>query len=148
MIGENKELKGAKQSKALSDVVLQASNTRPEKIKRKYVRPEDMLIGPNEMFPTKGTGTEFLARDGAKISTSGEIMNTYSPGDLYTNLGFEPLNETGKQRKFGIGGMLEDFAGTGVGQALVGGGGGPQAALLGGIGSLIGGGKGRQTGVS
>jgi len=83
----------------VSDVVLQAANTRPERIKNKYIRPEDSKIsGMNPL----GTGTNYLAaRNGA------EIQNTYAPDVIYTDLGYEPLNDSNKVKDFKKGGKLK-----------------------------------------
>jgi len=85
----------------VSDVVLQAQRSRPERSKNKYVRPEDQLFeNPNPL----GTGTNYLAAaNGAMIpGNPTEIQNTYSPNVMYSDLGYEPLNESNlKQYKKG-----------------------------------------------
>jgi hypothetical protein len=85
----------------VSDVVLQAQATRPERSKNKYVRPEDQLI---QNANPLGTGTNYLAAaNGAMIpGNPTEIQNTYAPNVMYTDLGYEPLNESNlKQYKKG-----------------------------------------------
>jgi hypothetical protein len=67
-LGAEKEAaKAAKQQKTVSGLQLTASATRPEETQRRYVRPEDVTIQPNQMFPTYGVGTNVLARDGRFI---------------------------------------------------------------------------------
>ena len=67
-LGAEKEAaKAAKQQKTVSGLQLTASATRPEQIQRRYVRPEDVTIQPNQMFPTYGVGTNVLARNGKFI---------------------------------------------------------------------------------
>lgn len=64
---EKKAVKVAQQTQQLSDLSLQAANTRPEQTQRKYVRPEDMITSGNQVAPTQGTGTNILAEDGASV---------------------------------------------------------------------------------
>lgn len=64
---EKKAVKVAQQTQQLSDLSLQAANTRPEQTQRKYVRPEDMVTSGNQVAPTQGTGTNILAEDGASV---------------------------------------------------------------------------------
>ena len=85
----------------VSDVVLQAQRSRPERSKNKYVRPEDQLF---ENANPLGTGTNYLAAaNGAMIpGNPTEIQNTYAPNVMYSDLGYEPLNESNlKQYKKG-----------------------------------------------
>jgi hypothetical protein len=94
-LGAEKEAaKAAKQQKTVSGLQLTASATRPEQIQRRYVRPEDVAIQPNQMFPTYGVGTNVLARNGVRLQGGGEIQNTYAPDYLYDDLGYEPLNDS------------------------------------------------------
>jgi hypothetical protein len=59
--------KDAEQQLAVSNIALAASKTRPEEIKRKYVRPEDIKNTGEEFFPIYGVGTNVLAKDGRFI---------------------------------------------------------------------------------
>jgi hypothetical protein len=86
--------KAARQARDVSKVTLAASATRPEETKRRYVTPWDNPVQPNQMFPTYGVGTNVLARDGVRLQGGGEIQNTYAPGYLYDDLGYEPLNDS------------------------------------------------------
>lgn len=65
---ERQQLKSAQQTQQLSDLALKASNTRPEKTQRRYVRPEDMVTTGNQLSPSYGTGTNILAQDGVTVS--------------------------------------------------------------------------------
>lgn len=105
-----KEKDRSKQFAALSGVVKQASGTRPEAVKRKYFRPEDVAIQPNEMFPTQGVGTNYLKNGG------GIRLKKYQQG--------------------GQAGLAEERARLAGGPARPAG----PAGLAGGLGSLIGGG--------
>jgi hypothetical protein len=86
----------------------QAAALRPEPINRKYVRPEDTIIQPGQMFPNYGVGTNILAaEDGATIGGNpGEIQNTYDPYNLYDDLGYEPLNDSNKLKSYQLGGDI------------------------------------------
>lgn len=96
---EEKQRQQAKQFSLVSDVVAKAAESRPEKVKRKYVRPEDIAIQPNQMFPSQGVGTNYLAKNGA------EIQNTYAPNNtLYSDLAYEPLDDSNKVKQFQFGG--------------------------------------------
>ncbi len=139
LIGGAKMLNQQKQDKqqahqfaAVSNVVEKATETRPEKVKRKYVRPEDTAIQPDQMFPSQGVGTNYLSGKNG-VSIVGEIQNTYAPNTLYTDLGYEPLNDSGKVKQFQFGG---DLLGSQVGN------------IGGSLGSFIGGGQGNASGES
>jgi hypothetical protein len=98
---QRKAINKAYQARELSELVLQASSTR-EKAKRKYVRPEDYIAQPGQLGNPYGSGTNFLAKNGRMIGGNPtEIQNMYNPGDMYTDLGFEPMGETLKQYRQG-----------------------------------------------
>lgn len=97
---EKKARKQAQQAKALSEVTLAASRTRPEQIQRRYVTPWDNPVQPGQMFPVNGVGTNVLAKDGA------EIQNTYAPGTLYDDLGYAPLNNPDQVKQYYYGGGI------------------------------------------
>ena len=93
---QKKAIKKADQSAQLSGLSLQASQTM-EKPKNQYVRPEDSLVQPGQLGNPYGTGTNYLgAKNGTMIGGNPtEIQNTYAPtGDLYRDLGYEPLEES------------------------------------------------------
>jgi len=123
-------LEEAEQQAALSGVFSQAAMSRPvQQPRRQYVRPEDVILQPQQMFPSYGVGTNVLAQDGAMIGGNPtEIMNVYNPGTMYTDLGYEPLNDSNKVKAFKKGGKLKQaqsgwMQGTGFGNFMTGGGG-------------------------
>jgi hypothetical protein len=61
---EKEALKKAQQSAKVSDVMLQASQTRETLPERRYVRPEDVVNSGEEFFPTYGVGTNVLETGG------------------------------------------------------------------------------------
>ena len=126
MIGDqNRQLREAEQDAKLTGVQAQAAALRPQPINRRYVRPEDALMQPEQMFPTYGVGTNILAaEDGATIGgIPGEIQNTYAPIDLYEDLGYEPLSDSDKLKSYQLGGDIGsggfgDFMNSGGNQLL------------------------------
>ena len=106
--GEKDALNLAKQSKMVSDVSLQAANTRPEETRRRYVRPEDMAFGTEEMGSPYGIGTNYLSRNGSVIGGNPtEIQNTYAPDNtLYDDLGYEPLEDSDQVKQYRLGGPM------------------------------------------
>ena len=173
MIGAQREAKQqAKQQAQLTGLFSKAAETRPEEIERRYVRPEDVMVQPDQLFPSYGVGTNVLAEDGAVISqiggNPGEIANTFAPNTIYTDMGYEPLNDTSRVKAYYNGGKLikaqgglsaslnsggfADFMSGGGGDMLSGlaenlgtGGRGPSAGskigggILGGVGTALGG---------
>ena len=101
---QKKAIKKAEQSAQLSGLALQAQQGVPQP-QRKYVRPEDSLVQPGQLGNPYGTGTNYLqAEDGAMIGGNPtQIQNTYAnTGDIYQDLGYEPLTkENYKQYKKG-----------------------------------------------
>jgi hypothetical protein len=144
-----KNLKKQQMYGKVSDVVSQATNSRPEQTQRRYVTPED------QMMPTQnplGTGTNYLAQNGARVGGNlTEIQNMYNPGDMYNDLGYEPLNDSnpkqyahgGRLRKAQEGFSLDSLSGVGGGLGgMLGsqiGGGGGEAGPGSKIGSTVGG---------
>jgi len=134
---EKRQKQMAKQSAALTGVVGKAAGTRSEISKRKYVRPEDMSVQPGQLGNPYGEGTNpLIMQDGGGIGGNPtEIQNTFAPNVIYTNLEYEPLNDS-KVKQYKKGGKLNK-AQTGAGIA---------GQLGGGVGSVIGGGKFNQAG--
>jgi hypothetical protein len=157
---QKKNIKKADQSSQLSGLASQAATTR-EKVERKYVRPEDALVQPGQLGNPYGSGTNYLAaQNGTMIGGNPtEIQNTYAPtGDLYQDLGYEPLNESvykqykkgGRMPKAEFGEYFQDSgqaqiggaAGEAIGTVLGGPLGGMAGKLIGQVGgNLLGGAK-------
>ena len=157
---EKEQRRQAEQQSKVSDLTLQATMSKPEQQFRKYVRPEDYLIQPEQLFPTYGVGTNVLtAENGMQVGGNlGEIQNTYAPGTLYDDLGYEPLphSDVVKQYQFGglFGGDNVDYdmvktpmGGTSIGTSIgrtgkviyrYSGGGGVPWGAIGGFGSQLG----------
>ena len=143
-IGQQKtNIKKADQSAQLAGLASQAAGTR-EKVNRKYVRPEDALVQPGQLGNPYGSGTNYLAaQNGTMIGGNPtEIQNTYAPtGDLYQDLGYEPLEETYKQYKKGgrmpkaeLGEYFQDSGQAQIGSAVgesIGSAFGPAGAMVG-----------------
>jgi hypothetical protein len=129
--------KGARQANELSGLTKQVAGLAPDIQQRNYVRPEDMAFGSQEMGQAYGSGTNFLAEYGAMIGGNPtEIQNMYNPGDLYMDLGYEPLSDSEIVKQYRAGGFIPR-AQFGIDK---------MAGQAGGaLGSLIGGGKGRPT---
>jgi hypothetical protein len=100
---EKRAVERAQQAEQVSAVGLQASRTRPEEVQRRYVRPED------QQLTGEGVGTNVLAKNGV------EIANTYAPNTLYDDLGYEPLNDSGRMKQYQDGGVLGSLEDAGVG---------------------------------
>ncbi len=86
-----------------------------------------------------GVGTNVLAQDGAMIGgTPTEIQNMYNPGTLYSDLGYEPLNDTSKVKQYVAGGKLKKAAdGSGVEGGFDIGSLFSNQQIMGGVGQLI-----------
>jgi hypothetical protein len=96
---QGKEKDRMRQMRKVTDLMKIASGTREEDPERRYVRPEDVIVQPDQMFPTYGVGTNVLtARYGA------EIQNTYAPGTIYDDGGYEPLNDSDVVKQYYYGG--------------------------------------------
>jgi hypothetical protein len=162
-IGQIKEqkqaIKQADQTAQVSGITAQAAESQPLLQKRRYTRPEDALVQPGQLGNPQGAGTNYLAQNGRSIGGNPtEIQNTYnSPLDIYSDLGFTPLNDDiVKQYAYGgnlptaeFGDYFQDSGqasiGKGVGSA-VGSVFGPIGGMVGGalggvVGNLLGGAK-------
>jgi peptidoglycan hydrolase-like protein with peptidoglycan-binding domain len=111
------------------------------------------------MFPSYGVGTNVLAEDGAVINQIGgnptEIMNTFAPNTIYSDMGYEPLSDSSKVKQFKAGGGLKAALNDGNFGQFMGGGGGDFLQTIGGAitgepdaGSKIGGGIGQAAGMA
>jgi len=114
---EEAKKKNAERDATVSDIARMASATREEESKRRYVRPEDIQNTGEEFFPIYGVGTNVLSRNGGQFyraqngsmigGNPTEIQNTYSNGyDIYTDGGYEPLQDPNQLKDFRHGGYL------------------------------------------
>jgi hypothetical protein len=140
---EKEARKSAEQQASVSDLSLKAALSKPEQQKRTYRRPEDALVQPDQLFPSYGVGTNVLtARDGMQIGgNQTEIQNMYNPGDIYQDLGYEPLSDSEIVKQYRGGGLvhrLQNGSG-GAGYSLVtGSGSGTPWSSIGSVGQSIG----------
>ena len=153
---QKRNIKKADQAAQLSGLALQANQTMQEPMRR-YVRPEDALVQPGQLSNPYGSGTNYLAEDGAMIGGNPtEIQNMYNPGDIYLDGGYEPMEESLKQYKHGgsmhkaeFGEYFQDSGQAQIGSAVgesIGTAFGPAGAAVGKIagmalGNLLGGAK-------
>ena len=106
---QTQAVRGAKQNAMLTGVQAQAAGSKPkDATKNYYTRPEDVIIQPEQLYPSYGVGTNILsAQDGAMVGGNPtEIQNTYAPNTIYTDLGYEPLNDSDQIKTFYSGGKL------------------------------------------
>lgn len=137
-----KDIKKANQWADVSQIASQAALSRPEQSKRRYARPEDNLV--TGMNPLGKKDSLLAAQNGA------EIQNTYNPGDLYSDLGYEPLNDSnpkqyvygGQLHKAGFGDMLKSIN-VGKNAVDLNQFAGAAGSVAGALGSAIGNGTGR-----
>jgi hypothetical protein len=124
-----KDIKRANQWADISEISAQAALSRPEQSKRRYVRPEDNLVtGAN---PLGKRDSLLAAENGA------EIANTFAPNTIYTDLGYEPLDDS-NLKQYAYGGHLQKAAG-GINLD-------PFAGIAGSIGGVLGSAAGKGTG--
>jgi len=95
----------ARQAGNLASLTQQVSGLAPERVNRKYVRPEDNLVEPGVLNNPYGSGTNLLAKYGMQIGGNlTEIQNMYNPGDMYMDLGYEPLDDSNTVKQYRKGG--------------------------------------------
>jgi hypothetical protein len=117
---------------ALAKIADLEKDIRPvQQYPQKIVRPEDSRTVAGQMYkPLGDPNVNYLSRNGSEIGGNPtEIQNMYNPGDMYDDLGFEPLGDSNIKR-FEGGGTIDysKFA--------------PSiSALSGSLGSAFGGGK-------
>ena len=132
---EKNQQKEANQAFQLSGLTKQVAGLTPDVQQRKYNRPEDQAFGTQEMGQAYGAGTNFLAEDGAMVGGNPtEIQNMYNPGNIYSDMGYEPLSDSEIVKQYRRGGLIPRAQ---FGMDKMAG----QAG--GALGSLIGGGKGK-----
>ena len=133
--------KQAHQFNRLSGLTNQVAGLTPDISARKYVRPEDMQMDPNQFAQSNGSSPNnpyLQMQEGGNVGGNPtELQNMYTNGNtLYSNLGFEPLNDSDVIKQYRRGGHIPR-AQFGIDK---------MAGQAGGaLGSLIGGGKGRPT---
>ena len=82
---QKQQLKKAKQTNQLSGIYKNLSGIREKQPERRYVRPEDSLINPDQLYPSTGVGTNILAKNGKNIDSyqfGGELANLFSQEGL------------------------------------------------------------------
>lgn len=136
---EKNQRKQAKQEFKLSQLTKQVSELDPERVKRKYHRPEDQIVDPNQVAPSYGVGTNYL-KDGGKIKgyqfggalgNAGQMLGSWIGGGKGAASGAGQLGST-------IGSTVGKFIPIpGAGQVL--------SFVGGAIGGLIGGKNAKQT---
>ena len=139
---QKEQLKKAKQTNQLSGIYKTLSGIREEQPERRYVRPEDSLINPNQLYPSTGVGTNVLAKNGKSIDSyqfGGELASLFSKG------GMENLASSGIVDK-GMSALIpgiDDNGGATIGGAI----GGTAGTLIGGpVGGMVGKTLGKVTG--
>ena len=115
---EKNKMQEAQQWRDVSNVQLQASNLQPERINNRYLRPEDNPITGEQYFPTYGTGSNVLAKKGAKIKAkSGAGVPWGDVGNTTSNILEGIMGEDGGGT---IGGAVGKTAGTLIGGPIGG----------------------------
>lgn len=89
---EREMRKRAEQQKKLSDITLQATMLRPEREQRKYVRPEDTVIQPEQLFPSYGVGTNVLARNGSVLKAQNGTDESYEKLKEYGSAAYDQMD--------------------------------------------------------
>ena len=137
---QKEQMKKAKQTNQLSGIYKTLSGIREEQPERRYVRPEDSLINPNELYPSTGVGTNVLAKNGKNIDSyqfGGELVSIFSKGGM-ENLASSGIVDKGLSALFPnmdnsggatIGGTIGETAGTAIG--------GPIGGMIGKIGGKL-----------
>lgn len=110
-----------------------ASSPQPQE--QKYVRPEDQMVQPVNPLGVKGFGY---------FENGGEIQNTFAPNDIYTDMGYEPLNDS-NPKQYAMGGIMANLTNAGKGISNPSQFVSAAGSLGGGLGSLMGGGGFEQT---
>lgn len=91
----------------VTDVQAKAAESEDIDTPRMYAenarkRREAMMpvVTGEELFPVQGVGTNVLAKNGA------EIANTFAPGTIYDDAGYEPLDDSNQVKQFLHGGKM------------------------------------------
>ena len=91
--GQKDALKDLEQMVEVTKIARMAAMTKPEKVEREYVRPEDIQNTGEEFFPIYGVGTNVLAKHGKTMT-------------MFDNPGFTPLTNINQVKKFQGGGNI------------------------------------------
>jgi len=131
---QKQKLNEAKQTNQLSGIYKTLSGIREKQPERRYVRPEDSLINPDQLYPSTGVGTNVLAKNGKNIDSyqfGGELASIFSQGGL-ENIANSGIIDKGMSAIFP---GIDDNGGATIGGTL----GGTAGTLIGGpIGGTIG----------
>ena len=131
---QKEQLKKAKQTNQLSGIYKTLSGIREEQPERRYVRPEDSLINPDQLYPSTGVGTNVLAKNGKNIDSyqfGGELASLFSKGGM-ENLASSGIVDKGLSTLFP---GIDNNGGATIGGAI----GGTAGTLIGGpVGGMVG----------
>ena len=114
---QKEQLKKAKQTNQLSGIYKTLSGIREEQPERRYVRPEDSLINPDQLYPSTGVGTNVLAKNGKNIDSyqfGGELSSIFSKGGL-ENIANSGIVDKGMSALFP---GMDDSGGATIGGAI------------------------------
>ena len=82
----------------ITDLSVTAAKSQPEKIAKKFSRPEDYSNTGEEFFPVYGVGTNVLGKHGGAYKAQN--------GGMFNDPGYTPLVNVNQVKSFGRGGML------------------------------------------
>ena len=105
----SEERKQLREMDALARIADLEKDIKPiQQYPQKIVRPEDSRTDPGQMYnPLGDPNFSYLSRNGSTIGGNPtEIQNMYNPGDIYDDLGFEPLADSNIKR-FQGGGTID-----------------------------------------
>jgi hypothetical protein len=131
--GNKKRSKQLDQYSEIAKLAGKAAASAPQPPRERYVRPEDQMVQPVNPLGVQGFGY---------FENGGEIQNTFAPNDIYTDMGYEPLDDR-NPKQYDDGGLIN----TALGNAKFD----PSkfmsaaGSLGGGLGSLMGGSGFQQT---
>lgn len=83
--------KDAEAQAKISELSLQAAKSRPEETRRRYVRPEDSLVQPEQLFPSYGVGTNYLARNGSILRAQNGVDESYEKLKEYGSAAYDQM---------------------------------------------------------
>ena len=109
----------------LTETLSQSTDVNEPYQKHVNDRPENYIASTNSFYPAKGTGYDILraTRDGGYIKAQNgnmiggnptEIQNTFAPYDIYSDGGYEPLDDSNKVKSFQFGGEMGNAIGGGA----------------------------------